>query len=181
MKCQIKPVPHSDSCFILQFDRRLPQVFPSIQRSKRPSGGRPPRHPLSYPPLWRQSHAKFLAKLNRGQVPFELKDPNESFLNILEALSATDGLVAMADLDPYTIGITVAGLFSPSQVGEQVAALYHKAFYAEESFEFLHVSGFETHNQPASEPTATENKVAANANETDDASGDSKRNEKEKR
>ncbi len=138
MQCQLKFLPQRESCFLLQFDRCLPHLFPQEEQFPfRLKGREPMRHGLFRPPAWRARHSLFLARINKGQVPFELCNPVETYRSVLDKLSATSGLTDLTDLDPYTLGVSIAGLFPPVIVCRQVAQILHEAFFPEEPLELL--------------------------------------------
>lgn len=151
MKCQLKPVAHDDQLFRLEFDRIIPRFFP-----RRPGLARlqefPDREWLLHwsSPQVKFRHANILARTNQGKVPFELSDPIPTYVRTLEGLSRIEGLIEVADLDRYTLGLQVGSFFNAGRIAKQVASILQHNFYNDEILEFG--NGFDNPATPCSNP-----------------------------
>jgi hypothetical protein len=140
---------------LMQFDRMLPMLFPVNDGFLSRSPVRPGnRHLLFQAPGWKNFYCGKLAKLNYGKVPFELERPEETYQQVMTDLASIPGLIDVTDIEPYSVGISVSGMFDPDEVASKVAAIFQTAFYSEEELELVVSPKKETDKIESSEEAA---------------------------
>ena len=149
MKCQLQLQPKCKNAVNLEFDRLVPPLFPTPlgmpRRIKTPDCG---RELFWSSPKGRDRWAARIAKVNFGKFPFELSQPVRTYRELLEAMADVEGLIDVFDIDRYTMGVVVGGMFDLAAVARRVAELVQQSFYPEEPLELGR--GFES---PAAAPT----------------------------
>lgn len=137
MKCKIKKTPVLENAVRLEFDRVIPPLFPKPPRPQGRFASDENEKVLFWSnPISRGSHAVRVARLNAGKFHFELVNPAKTYRELFESLSRVDGLVELVDLDRYTLGIQVGGMFSVGEVAREVARLFQQSFYWDEELEW---------------------------------------------
>jgi hypothetical protein len=80
-------------------------------------------------PRGRRFAAVRLARINRGQTPFELPNPIRTYRNFVELLPLIPGLLEIGTADHYSIEYRVGDLFDADEIGLAIATLLRDCFY----------------------------------------------------
>jgi hypothetical protein len=148
MKCQLKPTQQTDRAVRVEFDRVIPQLFPrSKVLPRQPVSGDKEKAIFTSTPSARARHALRVARRNAGRFPFERANSCKVYAELFERIVAIEGLVEVVDLNRYTLGIEVGGLFNLSEVATQFVTVIQQAFYPEEEIDFG--NGFEIQDSKA--------------------------------
>jgi hypothetical protein len=121
----------------LSVDKYLPSIYlpecavPDRIRVRGPYSETRDAIPLDRPRA-RRFAAVRLARINRGQTPFEMDNPVETFGKLVDTLSLIPGLLQIGTSTHYSIEYRVGDLFDADEVGLALATLLRDCFYPSE-------------------------------------------------
>ena len=81
--------------------------------------------------------ALYLAQTNHGRSPVELAKPVNTHEELLKSLSCILGLIRLRQEEPYSVSLTIGGLFDAQEVAEKVTRLLFHHFYPEREVTWL--------------------------------------------